>query len=500
MGLPRSSKYDRLEEKMIMAYQEFLHSLVIDANNTDMKVVPARLIADVSRHTIPVQALTNIEGMRAASEAFYYDFSFIARSATSEKPPASNEVDIWKGLLRFLIEGLKNWTAKDDSHCHELVSLLLIAYFVMPNGEFWEFCPIEINKNDDLKDKVAMLIGVFSTDLGNAEAKDAPLWEKEMLKEFVQADATEDWQALSDLIPRFRSAIRPSILFISLVRCLQRLAPSLLATKSGSVNEIPVALFISSALPPGASLELALNSTSSRIQFVCVFELVSDSSITLTSLGQELLTQILTKVSQNFMQWNEWMRAFNKFPSRYPEFQIPLGHTLSGVEPDRIQSYIESHRMSPSLDIARITVSNCLRAFAKKSSLPQRLLMWQCAFQRWNAWNFITQDNNNGLTDIARSVFDYAVVGFIVEAMSESTAESESDEIATTFHNAIQDWQPSLVHFNSVLYQQLSRYQPYAHAKVCRSKSCDFSTSVKYSIVNSVQQPYLAAMLLAVDP
>jgi hypothetical protein len=137
---------------------------------------------------------------------------------------------------------------------------------------------------------------------------------------------------------------------------------------------------------------------------------------------------------------------------------------------------------------------NFLSAGAKASS-AQRLLLWEPAFRRWEAWLKVAANANTELTAIAPCVLDYAVVGFVVEGMSPSAADAEKKRIAAAFEAATLEWHESVTHFITEECRLLTRYQPFAHAEVQRATPRDFLESSKYSIIDSTKQPYFAAML-----
>lgn len=481
---------------MTATFEAFLHTLVTDADGSGYEIVPEHLIACILKYSQPIDMLCSEDAIRTASEAFYQDFSFIAQSLASKQIPPTVQIDSWKGLLRFLFRGLRAWKVEDDPQCHHLAVFLLVADIALPDGVFWHICPAGIEQNIELRNQLSTTLSGVRVDIANAIPPNTPIWEREAFQQFIQADNAEDWLALSELIPKFRNAIRPPVILGSMTRCLQRLDALQLAALSGAITDITSAMFMSTMLHPGHRLELALNSTSTRVKFACVFGVVTEPSFKLTPTGQTLLTNTLIKISQNLKHWDGWMRAFNKFPSRYMELQVPLGEALSNTSLDVIQRYVDSHEKAPALDAARIAVSNCLRAFGARASPTQRLLLWESAFRQWEVWISDVANADGNLTDIARNVLDYAVVGFLVESMTETAATSEKNKISAAYLSTVQEWHPSVVDFNTVKNRRLSQYQLYAHAESCRTTPTDFLGSIKYFVIDPTSQQYLAAMLL----
>jgi hypothetical protein len=412
-----------------------------------------------------------------------------------QQPPLPVEIDSWRGLVRFLYRGLKSWDAAHDAQFHRLVVLLAAGEFAAPGGIFWQLCPAGLEKNQSLIAQIAKMVVSINAELAVAAVPGQAIREREAIECFVRADADEDWPTLIALLPMFENSLHPPVLLVSLVQCLQRLDASRLAIASGTVKQMLPAIYLVLALLPNSRLELALNSSSTRVQFAGVFWVVKDPTVKLTPPGQNLLTKILTQIARNQSNWDAWMRAFNRFPSRYPELQAPLGDALTNASSDVIRSYLESQAMSFALDQARTAVSNCLRTFGAKASPAQRLLLWEPAFRRWEAWVTVAANANTELTAIAPCVLDYAVVGFIVEGMSPSAADAEKTKIAAAFEAAGLEWHASVTHFITKECRLLTRYQPFAHAEAHRATPGDFLATAKYSVIDRAKQPYFAAML-----
>jgi hypothetical protein len=281
-----------------------------------------------------------------------------------------------------------------------------------------------------------------------------------------------------------------------MIHCLWQWAPTQLVTFTNQVNDIPTALFVLTILQPGDALELAQKSTSARVRFAAVLLPIRSTAVRLSPEGQTLLTRILAQVAQDANEWDGWMHAFNRFPARYPELQIPLGRALAMASEDRITSYVNSHSVDFAYDQAREAVSNCLRTFAEQADVSQRMWLWRLAFERWEAWVPIATNAGDELTQIAPCVLDYAVCGFVIEGMRPDAVDAEVKSVTASIKSIPDEWHASHVKLTTRTCRLLSRFQPFAHAAAkVGIVQRDFMPSVTYSPIDKEQDQYLAAML-----
>jgi hypothetical protein len=491
--LGRAEKYC-LEEAVTPVYASFLTSLIASADSDGPEVAPTMLIAEVRRHANPVAALMQPVHAQSATEAFRREFEFVFVSQSRQNPPATADVDTWRGLLRFVYRGLKSWNSQDDSSGHRLVTILLAGQLAS-NGSFWRFSPPGIEKNHSLITLLTRMIGDFKAELSTQAVPGQMIWERESFQRFVEADTNKDWPVLIDMLPSFGNALQPFLLLVAQIQCLLHLDASRVPIATANVNSMITAVFVTLALPGDRRLELALNTVSTRVQLACVFFLVSDHNVKLLPAGKSLLAQVLVKVTADPKNWDSWMRCFNRFPSRYPELQEPLGEAMAVSPPDIVRSYVNSHVMETALDESRVAVGVCLRAFRSKGSQSQRLVLWETAFRRWDTWTSVAGSTDGNMTATAQSVLDFAVVGHIVEAMPATDVAAEMERIATAYKSATLAWHSSHVDFRTSGYRLLTRYQPFAYAVALGGAGGDFLSTVKYSVVNSIDEPYLAALL-----
>lgn len=172
---------------------------------------------------------------------------------------------------------------------------------------------------------------------------------------------------------------------------------------------------------------------------------------------------LLTQAAGKPEEWARWLAVLNEYPSRYPQIQPALGSALAGASDEALDAYVAS--ISNASDFGRTHLANALSVFRAKASLPVRQRLWTAAFKRWEAWNFGCNEESRSLFSVARSSFDYPVMGYLIECLSDSQRADMAAELQIRAAAIERDWHSDVTPAISERFKLISTYQLLAHAE-----------------------------------
>ena len=172
---------------------------------------------------------------------------------------------------------------------------------------------------------------------------------------------------------------------------------------------------------------------------------------------------LLTEAVVSPEEWARWLAVLNEFPARYPQIQVALGNALASATDEALEAYIAS--ISKFADLGRRYLAVALGAFRVKASLPVRQRLWIAAFKRWKEWDFGCEDQMRYLLEVAKSSFDYPVMGYLTECLSSEERAKMAAELETRAVALERDWHTDLFAAVSERFKLISTYQLLAHAE-----------------------------------
>lgn len=162
-------------------------------------------------------------------------------------------------------------------------------------------------------------------------------------------------------------------------------------------------------------------------------------------------------------EWPRWLAVLNEYPSRYPQIQPALGNALVGSSDEALDAYVAS--ISKTADFGRLHLADALGVFRAKASLPVRQRLWTTAFIRWKAWDFGCVEESRSLFRLARSSFDYPVMGYLTECLSDEQRADMAAELETRAAAIERAWHSDVTPAMSERFKLISTYQLLAHAE-----------------------------------
>lgn len=293
---------------------------------------------------------------------------------------------------------------------------------------------------------------------------DAPVWEREHLQSFLEADRREDWVALGKLAQAFQRLPCPDLCARQATLALSVLDwPRLVRLADKTQGWLQGHLLMAS-LPLADALRLATASRSDHMRFTALERLVGREVRNLLPEEVIPLRNLLLVLAKDENNWPNWLSLCNRYPVRHPHIQVALGLALARGDGKAFQAYISSIYLSGSDADGRECVSRCLAVFRSQAGITRRRTLWRMAFERWDTWDFAAAEKRE-LTALARSALDYGAVGWLIEGVGRE----RSTDLDKTFEEALRaldmQWHASLTLAISAFHRLVSRHQVLAHAR-----------------------------------
>jgi hypothetical protein len=445
---------------------QFWLSILQGAQKPGPAWAPDELLNRIRSHDQPLRAIGDWDQGNHIFAGIDGTVGFIRLWRSGGPQPPLADCERWTELLRWLIQGLCNWRPDQDPKYHTLTALFVVAQYCDYENNMWKALPSDVGRNPDLLNAVAKVVASFGCEMKTREGQAAPIWEQEAVDRFVAADANEDWPGIDGLWASIGpAAMMPHALQSQLIRCLNCFDRSRLVEATRSVAQIIVAMQIADALILAERFELGLSTTSTRLQFACVYSAFHRQKQTvLNPEERDFLSSLLLQISANEESWQKWTTVFNRYPLRYPGLQPALGRALAGASGSALQTYIDSVNLSPGRQGSRNNVAVCLTEFCDVASQKQQRLLWTMAFRRWSDWNFNLANPEQHAFEIAWSELDYPVVAYAINCLDAQERTQAQKKILDQLTVLDNQWHKSVTDCITAFNRLLSELQPYAHA------------------------------------
>lgn len=361
------------------------------------------------------------------------------------------ERELWQACINWIARTLRAWSSDEDPTSGSLAVALTLA------GRFGDELWSELARADAIAQQVAGRLDRFlsTRSLKIASNERTSFSEQAFLDRLKRAEVEDDWSTLASDWSHVYDLEVPTIDRQAL-RLLAVTDPPLLAARMDATHSYTTLHLWMHALSAQRALDTALLASEARVQFAALLRTVDGDRSPLDTDVNASLTTLLAATTANPSAWPRLMDAFNRYPVRSPTLQEPIGAALAVAPSRAVVEYVDSLDLSGSSVVSRAQATTCMTRFHTDAPLEQRLIMWERAFERWTEWGF----NGEALLDVACSVLDYAVVGWLVEGDGEpATLEPFEDEFAS-----LDDaWFDSINEMRTAYNSILSRMQPYAH-------------------------------------
>lgn len=394
----------------------------------------------------------------------------------------------WIETLRWFLRELRAWKRSDDPGHRKLIALLMVGQAAGPESILWPLLPDDIGANCELIAALEAAVRSSTVVFAARGQQPAPIWEREAVTALSKADLEEDWVEIERLWPKFAAVIVPDTFLAIAANGLARFRFDRLVAACSGLKQTPAAIVLANALPLETRLRVAAASRNPHVQFCFVLPsmLECPRRERLPQAAQHALTEVLRLVAADDLRWQSWMKAFNRYPVRYPAFHAPLGRALASLHEAALRTYVDAIELSVGQAAGRSQVDECLEAFRVNAQDNQRQKLWELAHQKWRAWDFEAGNADRALFHIGWSELDYAIVGFAIECMSALQREAMITEIVAKLSTVPNAWHASKADMFSSWYRALSELQSYAHARHVASAGGSWLATTEHYLPDGV--------------
>ncbi len=465
---------------------------------------PTGLLAALSLKADPLSAVETVRWQDEIWSTVVEDFGILA-----ERPPPNFHDDatgsLWLESVSWLVAGIAAWSKAEDERLVVLSALLITADICGGRRGLWELLPDDFAPSSDFLDVIERYVAQRKIVFEPRGGAVAPIWEREFVDAFQQADSEGDWPKVATMWPSIEQANYRQGGLMSPLAFLTRYGFERLVRAANAIEQVAATMGVIDALPPRRRLSLALASPSHRVRFCVTMHSVRvDTRRDETAYSLDKLTELLVKVAARSDEWRKWMKAFNAYPSRYPHLHKALGKALAMSSPEAMLIYLESVSLQPSPltmpDEGRKCVSDCLRTFDECASESDRALALAKAYQLWNEWGFASLDPGIHLTGVNRCALDYAIVRYIEVYMDEGQRQATLSNIRQNLSKVDVRWHATEVDCYNEWNRLLSLFQPHAHAISRQERREDALTEKVYYPFDPTQSLYHVIQFHMTDP
>jgi hypothetical protein len=370
-------------------------------------------------------------------------------------------------LIRWTRNIIVNWSAATDPDLRAIVAVFIVIQSAAGRPLF-DALSDEIRGNSHIAIELAKRFAAISLVIAPQTGEAIPIWEAEAVESFQAADKTKNWEEVTLGWQRLGAVLPFMGIQKLMARWLNTGRRDLLLKIVNTYNGSLVALLVADALSVEDSLALARDSTNEYVRFAALAQALERTRPhpRFSAEIEQTITALLVDVAGDLARWSAWMAVFNRYPTRYPPLQIPLGRALAVVSDQARDVYVASLEVMatrPPHESSRREIADCLREFRAIAAPAQRHALWKAAFDRWSDWDFGAATTEH-MMQIAGSTIDYAVMGYIMECLDAAARASTISQIQGTISSLPDAWHKSFTDFISDHNRIMSRLQPYACA------------------------------------
>jgi hypothetical protein len=181
---------------------------------------------------------------------------------------------------------------------------------------------------------------------------------------------------------------------------------------------------------------------------------------------------LLSAANAGDLEWTRWMLVLNEYPSRYPQLQPAIGKVLSISPETAVDTYVSTLKIDSGFGFKEVLTA--LSTFRSSAPLHQRKRLWTAAFEKWRAWEFGQSEHSSTLNSIARSVLDFAVIGYMAECMDAEARATYLRDLEDSARAFERQWHPSIASAIAERFRIISAYQLVSHAAVAARSTGDW--------------------------
>lgn len=401
---------------------------------------------------------TMVERLTAATQEDLGDVPHVLAASPSF---AADETLHLARRLGWTMKVLADWGLHQDRSGLRIEAALASAAAWNGDGGFWEAARPRLQ---GCRLTIAALESVLrGRTLQIRVPENTLVWEREHLQAMQEAERTQDWKELGERAGAFKQLPRPDLSAGQATLALSFLDwPRLIRLADRSEGWLHGHLLMA-PLPLAEALRLAAASRNGYVRFAALERVANREVRPMLPQEEMALRNLLIVLAKDVNEWPRWLTVCNRYPVRHPHMQAAFGLALARSSGPALQAYVDSISLSTSDTDIRANVTHCLSVFRALASADRRRALWRAAFERWEAWDFAKNEEQN-LTSLARSALDYGVVGWFVEGQPQKSLADLEQTFVDDLRALDMQWHASLSSAVSGFFRLVSRYQVLSHA------------------------------------
>lgn len=401
---------------------------------------------------------TMIGRLTAATQA---DLGDVPHALAASPGFAADETLHLARRLGWTVKALADWDPHKERSGLRIEAALASAAAWNSHGGFWEAvrprlrgCRLTIT---------ALEIVLRGRAPQTRVPENTPVWEREHLQAMQEAERTQDWAELGERARAFEQLPRPDLSAQQATLALSFLDwPRLVRLADRSEGWLHGHLLMA-PLPLAEALRLAAASRNGYARFAALERVAYREVRPMLPQEETALRNLLIVLAKDVNEWPRWLTVCNRYPLRHPHMQTAFGLALARSDEPALQAYVHSISLSTSDTDIRVNVTHCLSVFRARAGADRRGALWRAAFERWEAWDFAKNEEQN-LISLARSALDYGVVGWLVEGQPQKSLANLEQTFVEDLRTLDMQWHASLSSAISGFFRLVSRYQVLSHA------------------------------------
>jgi hypothetical protein len=384
------------------------------------------------------------------------EFSFLY---SSKEDIESSDIAKFDGLFAWLADQLRKFP--DGAHDPErrLVDLLALAWILEREAELWgELAQAVPSPPPLLLDTIEKVFTDTRPD-GRVFLERSHFSSTQISTAFDDI-ARKDWKSVEWTMDQLSNWLSVPLKTQTAAALHQYDQDRLKALIDRADDLFEVASYVLRA-PVAQTLPLALTSKNWTFKFWAFYISAQFAAAGEPSYHVEW-ENLLTQAACEPEEWARWLAVLNEYPSRYPQIQPALGNVLASASYEALDAYVAS--ISKAADLDRLHLAAALSMFRTKAPLPARQRLWTAAFKRWETWDFGCDNKTRSLFQVAKSSFDYPVMGYLTECLSRQELDNMAANLELQAAALERGWYPNITQVISERFRLISTYQLLAHA------------------------------------
>lgn len=447
-----------------MTFTEW-QAAIVKASEAGAVSAPEALLLSIEAQADPIRALTDWDLSNTLFASLHGEYPFFRRLLPNEEPLPEAENARGVGVLRWLIDQFRGWSAAADPKLVRFVALVVIIESCPWDSAAWFLLDDKLFFNADLVQRLKEVFPAVKIDISVHDRSGNASTEEAARAQLKAAESAADWKSLLLIWRRAHHFMPLNSLLTQAARYLYRHDLSALVQGTAGVQSIALAHQVLNSLTVEEAFHFASLTDNHLLQLMAVERAFQTrpSHQPFSKEEEQSLRPLLKQIAFDEKAWSAFLGLYNEHPSWYLALQPLLGETLITAPESALDAYVQSMALSAPCDMAdRLQVAATLAVFRDGADDIRRRRLWTKAYRRWSAWNFKRADGY--LLEPTFSELDYAVVGYLRECVGESERIAELDRIEKELALLNVKWFPTVTDLYTERNCLISRFRQYSYS------------------------------------